>query len=47
MAIAVKEKRPVRGMDAIAKRPDGARVPFMPYPDPNFRCVRELVGAVK
>src|SRR6202044_1973894 len=32
MAIAIKEKRPVRGMEAIAERPDGTRVPFIPYP---------------
>src|SRR5262245_22853503 len=31
MAIALKEKRPVRGMEAVAERPDGSRVPFLPY----------------
>jgi PAS domain S-box-containing protein len=46
MAIAVKEKRPVRGMDAVAERPDGTRVPFMPYPDPIFDASGKLVGAV-
>ena len=38
MAIAIKEKRTVRGMEAIAERPDGTRVPFEPYPTPAFRC---------
>src|SRR5512138_3945286 len=28
MAIAVRERRPVRGHEAIAERPDGTRVPF-------------------
>lgn len=32
MAIALKESRVVRGVRALAERPDGTRVPFMPYP---------------
>ena len=36
MAIALKEGRPVRGIDAIAERPDGTRVPFLPYPTPIY-----------
>src|SRR6516162_586124 len=32
MAIAIKERRSVRGVEAIAERPDGTRVPFEPYP---------------
>ena len=35
MAIALKEDRAVRGMEAAAERPDGTRVPFIPYPTPN------------
>lgn len=46
MAIAVKEKRPVRGMEAIAERPDGRRVPFIPFPTPLFDNDGELIGAV-
>src|SRR5262245_39297848 len=34
MAIALKENRPVRGIEAIAERPDGTRVRFQPYPTP-------------
>src|SRR5512147_2879175 len=30
MAIALKEDRSVRGMEAAAERPDGTRVPFIP-----------------
>jgi len=26
--------RPVRGIEAVAERPDGTRVPFIPYPTP-------------
>ena len=46
MAIALKEKRPVRGMDAIAERPDGTRVPFLPYPTPLYDAAGTLIGAV-
>src|SRR5258708_39170539 len=34
MARALKEDRSIRGEEAIAERPDGTRVPFMPYPTP-------------
>ena len=36
MAIALKEGRPVRGVEAVAERPDGTRVPFIPFPTPLF-----------
>ena len=32
MAITLKENREVRGVEAIAERPDGARINFMPLP---------------
>ena len=46
MALALREKRPVRGMEAIAERPDGTRVPFIPYPTPLFDAEGTLIGAV-
>jgi PAS domain S-box-containing protein len=46
MAIALRERRPVRGYTAIAERPDGTRVPFTPYPTPIFDSSGELIGAV-
>ena len=46
MAIALKEKRPVFGMEAVAERPDGIRVPFIPYPTPLYDLSGALVGAV-
>ena len=46
MAIALREKRPVRGVEAIAERPDGVRIPFIPYPTPLYDASGELVGAV-
>ncbi|MGH7715953.1 MAG: PAS domain-containing protein, partial [Vulcanimicrobiaceae bacterium] len=32
MAVTLKEDRPIRGQEAIAERPDGSRVTFIPYP---------------
>ena len=46
MAIALKEKRPVRGVEAMAQRPDGSMFPFLPFPTPMFDEDGELVGAV-
>jgi PAS domain S-box-containing protein len=46
MAIALREGRPVRGYDAIAERPDGTRVSFVPYPTPLYDVGGTLVGAV-
>jgi PAS domain S-box-containing protein len=46
MAVALRERRPVRGAEAIAERPDGTRVPFVPYPTPLFDEDGELVGAI-
>lgn len=46
MAIALKEDRPVRGTEAIAERPDGSRVPFIPYPTPLHDADGRLVGAI-
>lgn len=46
MAIALKEDRPVRGAEAIAERPDGTRVPFIPYPTPLHDADGNLIGAI-
>jgi PAS domain S-box-containing protein len=46
MAIALKENRPVRGAEAMAERPDGTRVPFIPYPTPLHDDAGRLAGAV-
>jgi PAS domain S-box-containing protein len=46
MATALREDRPVRGAEAIAERPDGTRVPFIPYPTPLHDQSGTLVGAV-
>lgn len=46
MAVALEERRPVRGAEAVAERPDGSRVPFIPYPTPLFDPAGAMVGAV-
>jgi two-component sensor histidine kinase len=47
MAIALKEQRPIRGVEAVLERPDGTRSQFLPYPTPIFdEETGELVGAV-
>jgi PAS domain S-box-containing protein len=46
IALAVKENRPVRGMEAICERPDGTRVPFIPHPTPLHDEAGNVIGAV-
>ncbi|KQP33782.1 histidine kinase [Methylobacterium sp. Leaf104] len=42
MAVAIREGRLVRGVQAVLERPDGTRISFMPYPTP----LRDASGAV-
>ena len=46
MAVAIKQNRQVRGVKAQAERPDGARVPFTPYPTPLRDADGKLIGAI-
>lgn len=46
MAVSINTRRPVRGVVAVAERPDGARVMFRPYPTPIFDDEGRLTGAV-
>jgi PAS domain S-box-containing protein len=46
MAIALREGRELRGVTAIAERPDGTRVHFMPYPTLLRDAHGKIVGAV-
>lgn len=46
MALALKEDRAVRGAEAVAERPDGTRVPFIPYPTPLHDANGKLIGAI-
>jgi len=46
MALALKEGRQVRGLEAIAERPDGTRVRFLPYPTPLRDKSGRLIGGI-
>lgn len=46
MAVALKTGQPIRGVEAIAERPNGTRISFVPYPTPLFDSSGKLVGAV-
>jgi hypothetical protein len=42
MAVALKEGRAVRGVQAVLERPDGTLIPFMPHPTP----LRDASGTI-
>jgi PAS domain S-box-containing protein len=46
MAVALRERRPVRGAVAVAERPDGTRVLFTPFPTPILDEDGLLSGAI-
>lgn len=46
MAVAIIEDRAIRGVIALAERPDGSRVMFTPYPTPIHDDSGRLIGAV-
>lgn len=46
MADAVRQRRPIRDVIAIAERPDGSRRAFLPCPTPLFGKDGSLRGAV-
>jgi PAS domain S-box-containing protein len=46
MAIALKEGRAIRNAEVVAERPDGTRVPFIPYPTPLRDGAGKIVGAI-
>jgi len=46
MAWAIQGGRPIRGVTAIAERPDGTRRNFMPFPTPLFDENGAVTGAI-
>lgn len=46
MADALKEGRPIRNVEIIAERPDGMRLPVIPYPTPLRDSRGRITGAV-
>jgi PAS domain S-box-containing protein len=46
MTVALKEGRSVRGAELIVERPDGTRVPVIPYPTPIRDAQGNIIGAI-
>lgn len=46
MATVIKQGRAIRGVVALAERPDGTRVMFTPYPTPILDANGVMTGAV-
>jgi PAS domain S-box-containing protein len=46
MAVALKEGRTIRNAEAILERPDGTRIPFIPFPTPLRDASGQVVGAI-
>jgi len=46
MAVAIRERRRIRNVEAIAERPDGTRIQFMPFPTPWFDADGNFAGAI-
>lgn len=46
MAQALREGRPVRNVEVMVERPDGTRVPVLPYPTPLRDASGAIVGAI-
>ena len=46
MAVAIRERRKLRGLRATAERPDGSRVALAPHPTPWFDADEQLGGAI-
>jgi PAS domain S-box-containing protein len=46
MSVALKEGRPIRNAEAVLERPDGTRIPFIPYPTPLRDTDGKIVGAI-
>jgi PAS domain S-box-containing protein len=46
MALALRDQRSIKGMEAIAERPDGTRVRFVAFPSPLFDTRGFLIGAI-
>lgn len=46
MAVTLRERHAVHGSEAIAERPDGSRVHFMPFPAPLYDHDGTFIGAI-
>jgi PAS domain S-box-containing protein len=46
MALAIRERRPIRGREIVVERPDGTRANVLPYPTPICDAAGAMIGAV-
>jgi signal transduction histidine kinase len=46
MALALKEKKAIKGIEIMIRRPDGQEHYLLPYPSPLFNPAGELTGAL-
>ena len=46
MAVAIRNGKPVRGVEIFAERPDGSRIKSRPFPTPVVDEGGRLIGAV-
>ena len=46
MAVAIRQKKPISDVTAVAERPDGSRITFQPHPAPVLDDDGTLIGAV-
>jgi PAS domain S-box-containing protein len=46
MAVALKEGRAIRNAEIVAERPDGTRVPIIPYPTPRRDGAGNIIGVI-
>jgi PAS domain S-box-containing protein len=46
MAVAIENRQPISGAEAVGERPDGSRFPFLAYPTPLFDGEGNLIGAI-
>jgi PAS domain S-box-containing protein len=46
MAMALKDGRAIRGKEVVAERPDGTRIPFIPFPTQIRDTNGKVVGAI-
>jgi PAS domain S-box-containing protein len=46
MAVTLRERRPVRGAEIVIERPDGVRLPALPFPTPLRDASGAFTGAI-
>lgn len=45
LALAIRERKPLAGVEVVAERPDGERITYLAFPTPLFDVAGRLIGA--